>query len=96
MITPENIQQTQSFLNIKDTVQRTLILKKDSVKRIEHGFILSLNTSYQRWIEIDHPSEKERLIVKDLIDNHNQFLNDANNILNVPIGFHLSQINNGK
>lgn len=68
MITSENIQQTPSFSNIKDTVQQRLILKKDSVKRIDHGVTLAFNTSFERYVEIEHPSEKERAIVRDLLD----------------------------
>lgn len=67
MITAETIKQTQSFLNIKDTVQQSLILKKDSVKRIRHGVDLATNTSLQRWIEIEHPSLRTQEIVSDLI-----------------------------
>lgn len=71
MITSENIQQTQSFLGIKDAVQKTLILKNDSVKRIQYGVELSKNTSLQRWIEIEHPSERTQQIVSDLISIQN-------------------------
>lgn len=71
MITSDKIQQTQSFLNIKDTVQQKLILKKDSVKTIQYGVILSKNTSFQRWIEIEHPSLRTQEIVSELIASEN-------------------------
>lgn len=71
MITQENIQQTQSFLSIKDTVQQSLILKKDSIKRIRHGVDLATNTSIQRWIEVEHPSLRDQEIVSDLMANKN-------------------------
>lgn len=71
MITSETIQKTESFINTKDKVQQDLILKKDSVKRINYGVSLSTNTSFQRWIEIEHPSERTRQIVSELINISN-------------------------
>ncbi|MNL86741.1 hypothetical protein D3C87_2155780 [compost metagenome] len=29
---------------------------------------MAFNTSFQRYLEIEHPSEKERAIVRDLLD----------------------------
>jgi len=92
MITSENIQQTQSFLGIKDAVQQRLILKKDSVKKIQYGVSLSTNVGLERWIEIAHPDQKIIGIVSEIHANQQtdkifsdakQFFEDSNVMIDV-------------
>lgn len=71
MINQEAIKETKAFIKIKDDVQKNLVLKPGSVKQIQYGVTLSKNTSYERWVEISHPTEKTKEIVKELINKNN-------------------------
>lgn len=68
LVTSTKIEATQSFINLKDSVQKKLILKPSSVKDIQHGVNLSNNLGFERYLEISHPSQRTKEIVKELIN----------------------------
>ena len=63
-----NIMETATY-NELSFIQRKIIRARHNVEAIEHGLILAKNIGYEKWIATSQASNRNKLIVKDLIDN---------------------------
>ena len=71
MIYQSQIMETEAFQAIVGDVAKKVTLSKATCEKINHGFEMTKNVGFDRWIEVDKPSEIVQKIVKELI-NKNQ------------------------
>lgn len=61
------IENTNTFKSL-NPVQRTMTLAKTNLKHIEHGVTVAKNIGYEKWCEICQFTERNKNIVKELIN----------------------------
>ena len=68
MITREDVMSLNSYKNIGFVSQKTL-LGKTCMELINHGYNVSKNIGFEKWVETSHPIIKVREVVKELLKN---------------------------
>ena len=66
MVSVEQIQGLECFAKL-DRVQQKTLTEKSSRDKITHGVNVSKNIGFHRWVEINHPTQKIKQAVSELL-----------------------------
>lgn len=67
----QQVEATQAFQNLSP-IQQNIAGQKQNIKLLENGYNVAMNKGYDYWADNFNQCERNKSIVKELIDNSAQ------------------------